>query len=236
MNSKIKDLFNQTMTYIREKEMIKRSILYVGGLYVLSNGVAMAIKSNLGISPINVNPFVFSEIFTGITMGMFTTTLLLLFILIEFLILRKKFKVANLVEILPSFIFGFFVDLSHGIWSRLPAPSSYPMQLVLLLVGSVVLSSGLVIYMNAKLINMPAEGIVVVIAQAIPNGTFPKVKTWLDITLVSTAIIISLLYFGRLHGIREGTLWFAINTGRIMPIVRKGIDPFLKKIGFSLDW
>jgi len=236
MNSKIKDLFNQLKIYIREKQMIRRSILYVGGLYVLSNGVALAVKSNLGISPINVNPFVLSEIFTGITMGMFTAMLLSLFIFIEFLILRKKFRVANLVEILPSFIFGFFVDLSNAIWSHLPPPSSYPIQVILLISGSIVLSSGLVIYMNAKLINMPAEGIVVVIAQAIPNGTFPKVKIALDVTLVSIAIVISLMYFGRLHGIREGTLWFAINTGWIMPVVRKGIDPFLKRIGFSLDW
>jgi len=196
-------------------------------------GVSLAINANLGISPVNLLPFIVSEIFEAY-MGMFVTALLIIFILLEIAILRKDFKWINLAQIIPSFIFGYFVDLTRMILGNFYIPT-YAGQVIMLLSGSITLSSGLVLYMNAKLISMPAEGIVEVIASKIPNGTFPKVKVIFDSVLVSIGIILSLSYFGGLHGIREGTLFFAMGTGRIMPIVRKGIDPFLDKIGFSFD-
>jgi len=234
MSCKVKELFDYSIKQIREKHLIKRSILYVSGLFVLAFGIALAINANLGISPVNLIPFVVSEIFETY-MGMFVTGLLVIFILMELAILRKRFRLSNVFQIVPSFIFGYFVDLTRAIVGDFQLPT-YAGQVVMTLTGSVLLSSGLVLYMNAKFVSMPAEGIVEVIAEAIPNGTFPKTKVRFDIVLVTIGIILSLTYFGRLHGIREGTLWFAMNTGRIMPIVRKGIDPFLRKIGFSLDW
>ena len=234
MSCKVKELFGYSIKQIRKKHLIKRSILYVSGLFILAFGIALAINANLGISPVNLIPFVVSEIFETY-MGMFVTGLLVIFILLELAILRKKFRLSNVVQLVPSFIFGYFVDLTRAIVGDFQLPT-YAGQIVMLLTGSILLSSGLVIYMNAKFVSMPAEGIVEVIADSIPNGTFPKVKVIFDIVLVTIGIIISLTFFGRLHGIREGTLWFAMNTGRIMPIVRRGIDPFLKKIGFSLDW
>jgi len=225
--------FNKISKYIHEQQLIKRSILYIFGLFVLSVGVSLSINANLGASPVSVIPFVISEIFEAY-MGMFMTAMLIVFILFEIAILRKKFKWINLFQIIPSFIFGYFVDLTRMILGDFHM-TTYPGQVAMLLTGSITLACGLVIYMNAKLLSMPQEGIIEVIASQIPNGTFPKIKVIFDIVLVSIGIIISLSYFGHLHGIREGTLFFAMGTGRIMPIVRKGIDPALRKIGFCFD-
>jgi len=234
MNCKIKELFNYSSNQIREKDLIRRTILYVGGLFVLAFGVAVGINADLGVSVVNLIPFIVSEIFET-TMGKFVTALLIIFILLEFAILRRKFTIKNVMQIIPSFIFGFFVDLSRMIVGDFRIPT-YLGSVLMLLTCSVLLASGLVIYMNAKLVSMPAEGIVEVVASVIPNGTFPKTKIMFDCTIVSIAIVISLLYFGRFHGIREGTLFLAMNTGRVIPIVRRGIDPFLRRTGFSLDW
>ena len=231
MNCKV--LLNKALEYIRKERLIKRVILYVFGLFVLATGVSLTVNANLGISVVNSIPFMVSEIL-GTQMGMFVTALLIIFVLIELIILRRNFKLANALEIVPSFLFGYFVDLTRWLVSGFNIPT-YAGQVVILLIASLTISSGLVLYMNAKLISMPAEGIVVVIAKQIPNGTFPKVKVVFDSVLVAIGIILSLSYFGHLHGVREGTLFLAMGTGRIMPLVRKVIDPTLKKIGFYFE-
>ena len=234
MSCKIKELFSYCIKKIHEKDLIRRAILYIAGLFILAFGVAVGINADLGVSVVNLNPFIISEIFET-TMGQFVTAMLIIFILIELAILRRKFTILNVLQIIPSFMFGYFVDLSRWIVGDFRIPTLAG-SVLMLLTCSLLLSSGLVIYMNAKLVSMPAEGIVEVVASVIPNGTFPKTKIMFDCTLVSIAIVISLAYFGRLHGIHVGTLFLAMNTGRIMPLVRRVIDPFLRKTGFSLDW
>ena len=61
---------------------------------------------------------------------------------------------------------------------------------------------------------LPGEGIVYAVSRYF-HIEFGKVKTANDVSLVSLAAVISLVYLGGIEGIREGTLISALITGTI---------------------
>ena len=104
----------------------KRLFIYCLGLFIMAFGVSLSVKSNLGVSPVNSIPKVLSEIFTQLSMGTWTTIIFCLFILIQFLILRRSFKPQSFLQILCSFLFGFFVDASNWLTAIfVPEPTAY---------------------------------------------------------------------------------------------------------------
>ncbi|MCL2565369.1 MAG: DUF6198 family protein [Defluviitaleaceae bacterium] len=210
------------VSMVREKRLIERILIYNAGLFIWALGVAFAINAELGISPIQLVPFVASEIL-GIDMGICVTILFLTFILLQIIIMRKEFKWINLTQIIFSFVFGYFVSAARLIVGDFRIPT-YAGQLLMLGIGIVLISSGVVFYMQAKLVNLSSEGLVEAIVYKIEGSAFHRIKVLFDSALVVIGIVISLAFFGELHGVREGTLISAILIGKFMPFARKGIE------------
>ena len=93
---------------MKERQIIRRVFVYVFGLLTLAFGVAFAVNSGLGISPVNSLPFIVSLI-VNVDMGICVTVLFSLYILFQIIILQKDFKWINLTQLLFSSIFGYFV-------------------------------------------------------------------------------------------------------------------------------
>ncbi|POP33176.1 hypothetical protein C3B58_08720, partial [Lactonifactor longoviformis] len=73
-----------------KKELIKRCLFFLAGLFIASLGVSCITKADLGTSPISSIPYVLSLGFTP-TIGQFTIVLSILLILGQMLILKKDF-------------------------------------------------------------------------------------------------------------------------------------------------
>ena len=97
----------------------KKIILYVLGLFILAMGVAFSVKSNLGVSPVSSVPYVLSRIFP-LSLGFWTVIFYLFCMLLQVFILRREYKIFNLLQIAASFVFGLFTDLTINIISFLP--------------------------------------------------------------------------------------------------------------------
>ena len=97
----------------------------------MSCGVVFSGNSALGVSPVTCLANVVSNI-TAVDLGICTTAVYCLYILAEFLILRRDFKPNMLLQIVASFIFGMLVSLSTALFAFLPAPTTYPMRLFFL--------------------------------------------------------------------------------------------------------
>jgi len=220
------------------KRLLAQIIVYLVGLTILAFGVVFAINSALGISPVNAVPFA-SSIVSGVGMGISVTVFFLICIGLQIILLGKEFKWINLTQIIFSFIFGFLVDF--GIWvigdftfAALMGDNvmlSYIGQLIMKAISLVLIAIGLAVYLDAKLINLPSEGLCLAIVDK-TGKTFPKVKVAFDCVLVIIAISITLIFLGRLEGIREGTVIAAIFIGKLIPMVRKFTVPALDKFGF----
>ena len=94
-------------------------------------------------------------------------------------------------------------------------PSNYGMAVGILLAGCIIQSIGVVLEIKPKAAMMSAEGLVKYIAQRC-NKKFGNVKVYVDITLVSLAILISLAFTMRIEGVREGSVIAACITGYIV--------------------
>ena len=102
-------------------KFVKRIVIYLAGLFFVALGVAFSVNSNLGVSPVNSLPYVVSRIL-GKDLGTCVTVIFIGYILIQILLLRKGFPPLDLAQILCSFAFGYFVDLTETLsWKLLPS-------------------------------------------------------------------------------------------------------------------
>lgn len=199
---------------------IKKICMYCFGLFIMTFGVSISKISNLGVSPVNSIPCVVSNII-NIDMGICTTGVFALFILIQIVILRKKFKIVNLLQILCSVMFGWFVSISNAFCDSLfLVPSNYFVSMVLLMVSIVMVALGILFYLEAEVMSLPGEGVM----QAISHATGIKISTakiFFDWSMLIIATTLSLLFLGRLDGVREGTVVAAFGVGFVLKLLEK---------------
>ena len=121
-------------------DKLKRYIIFLIGLFINSLGVSLITKAALGTSPISSIPYVLSLIFP-FTLGQFTIYFSVLLVVLQLLILRRKFKVEHLLQIPISIAFGYFIDLTMEMLSFVN-PQLYIIKIAALLIGCAILGFG----------------------------------------------------------------------------------------------
>lgn len=211
-------------------QFVVRIAVYCLGLMLLAFGVAVSVNSNLGVSPVNSLPYVISRIL-DVQLGTCVTVVFCTYIVLQVLILRREFQPVNLLQILFSTLFGYFVDFAKLLLGDFALPG-YVGKLGMLAVSIVFIALGILLYMEAQLVPMPMEGLTACIAKKL-DKPFPKMKTIVDCIVVGTGIILCFVFLGRLDGIREGTVITAMITGKVMGVLRKPLSPVLRRICFG---
>jgi len=209
---------------MRNSNLVARYAIFVIGLFFLAAGVSMIVRSSLGTTPISSVNYVMS-MNTPLTLGAWTFIINILLIIGQFLILGSRRTRRDTVEILLqipfSFLFAAFIDLNMWLTSQLH-PSSYMMAIGILLTGCIMQSIGVVFEIKPKVAMMSAEAFVMYASQRW-GKPFGKLKVVFDITLVTSAVLISLLLSHRIEGIREGSLIAASITGFIVTFLARYI-------------
>ena len=140
---------------MKKKEIVKRYIIFIIGLFINSLGVSMITKANLGTSPISSIPYVLSLHFP-LTLGQFTIIFSILLIILQLIILRKNFKLEHVLQIPVSIAFGYFIDFTM-ILLGFVNPTMYIMQIVYLLIGCLILGFGVYMEVFANVVMLPGE-------------------------------------------------------------------------------
>ena len=99
---------------------------------------------------------------------------------------------------------------------------------LVLVLGCAVLAFGISVEVAPRVLMVPGEGIVQAIA-AVTGWRFGNVKTAFDATLVSTALLLSLLFFHRLQGLGIGTIFSALAVGRFVDLYNRRL-PLISRI------
>jgi uncharacterized membrane protein YczE len=193
-------------------EKLKRYIIFIIGLYINSLGVSMVTKASLGTSPISSIPYVLSLKFP-LTLGNFTIIFSILLILLQLLILRKNFKLEHVLQIPVSIAFGYFIDLSMNLLFFVN-PQNYGMKIVFLLLGCFVLGIGVYMEVLANVVMLPGESFVRAVVLTW-NTDFGSSKIVFDVSMTVIAAVLSFVFFGKLQGVREGTIVAALLVGYI---------------------
>ena len=77
---------------------IKNIFQYFGGFLIMTLGIALSVKSDLGVSPVSSIPYTITCVI-GLEMGKATILFHVFLVLFQILILRKQFKIKNLLQI-----------------------------------------------------------------------------------------------------------------------------------------
>lgn len=208
-------------------EYLKRYLFLCVALFIMSLGVAFSIKADLGTSPISSVPYVISLI-SPITVGMVTIIMHCIFILLQIIILRKKYQLIQLMQLPVALIFGIMTDFSVWLINGITY-SSYLTQWILCIVGIVLVAIGVSMEVTANVVTLAGEGLVLAICR-VTSIKFGNMKVCFDVILVAIAILIGFLAKGELLGVREGTVAAALFVGLLSKQISKPSTKIMNKI------
>lgn len=213
----------------RDHPFIRILILLIG-LSIMALGVAVSIKAALGTSPISSLPYVTSEI-SGFTVGQTTIALHCTLVVIQILMLRRRYQPVQLLQLLVAVVFGYMTDAAVAMTAGL-SYESYPGQWVLCLIGALLVGIGVACEVLSDLIMLAGEGTVKAAVQ-VTGQPFPRLKVAFDCTLVVISTILSILFLHQLVGVREGTIAAALLVGPISKVVLRLLRPIASRIGIT---
>lgn len=215
---------------LSKKEYLKRYIWFILGLYILSMGIALSTKANLGVSPVSSIPYVLS-LALPFTLGKITIVVQLIYIGCEIAILRKRFNPINFLQILIVVIYGYFNDFSLFLVARVE-PSNYAAQWVLCIISMFIIAFGVNMEVKAGVMMLAVDGLMVTISKEF-HIDFGKVKIAFDSSQVAIAVVCSFLFMHGLKGVREGTIAAALLVGMIIRLYNSRLAGFYQAIGLT---
>lgn len=214
----INDYIKLDLYKIDYKQVLNNYSILIIGLFIMSFGVALSVRSNLGTTPISCIPYVLSFKFP-LSLGTITILFNTLLIIIQILILRSKFPKIQLLQIIVNFIFGYFIDFSLYLTINI-IPTSYVMQWFICFISCIIITLGVFFEVNSHAIVLPGEGVSLAI-HSVTHTDFGKLKTYFDTTNVILGVIMSLIFFGTFKGVGLGTIFAGVVVGCIVRFYRK---------------
>lgn len=194
-------------------EHLLRCSFLVTALFIMSLGIALSAKANLGVSPISCTPYILS-LALSLTMGTITILMHLSFVAVQAVLLKRQFRPAHLLQIPVVFVFGALTDFSMWLVSPLEI-SGYVWSVLLCLSSCIILGFGVFMQVKADAVLLAAEGMNLAFVKLF-KWEFGAVKTGMDCSLVCIGLLCSLAFLHGLTGIREGTIVAAILVGMIV--------------------
>lgn len=211
------------------KELAKRYVLFIVSLFFAALGVAVTKHGELGVSPISSVANVLSDQFTALSLGEWLILWNCVLILGQVVIRRREFETVQLLQVPLSFLFGWFTDFGSWLVAGIPV-EVYPVRLLLVLAGTVILGFGISLAVLANVVMNSGEAFVRALSDKLWMN-FGNVKIGFDVFCVVLAVLLSLLFFHRVVGTREGTVLAALLTGQVVKFfvkrVRKPVEKLL---------
>ena len=201
--------------------LFKKIVLMLLGLFVMAVAMALLSAADMGISPVQSLAYVISQkIPDVITFGTASAIWNFILLVIQLVLLRRKFRLWELLQIPLTLYFAAVIDLARKIVTV--SPEVFSERFIIMLSGVVVLSLGILLTVEAGLVMNSGEATVKAISQTL-NKPFGTVKVLFDIVIVASASAATVLFFGkfRFDMIGIGTLSCALLTGSIIKVLTK---------------
>ncbi len=198
---------------------IWQHFLLLLSLNLMTLGVALCVRSNLGSSVISSLPYVLSlagpvSFIPAWTIGTYTILMNFIFVICQILILRNRFELVQLFQLVIGFVFGWLIDFNMWLTDFLLC-NTLTMQILTQLAGCTIMGIGIAFEIKCGSVTMPGEGISIATSQ-VCNLPFPKVKIIIDTTLVILAVTACYLFFGK-------WIWSVVGVGTLFAMVYVGL-------------
>ena len=213
---------NKTQKY---KDITKRYILFLIGLFIASMGVAFSTKAGLGTSPVASVPYSVSLVSRVFTFGGWLNLLSVIQIAIQVMVLKGKCDYVEIfIQTVLAFIYGYLTNFSCYLIRNLSA-DIYIIRFAYMLAGCFILALGIWIQLKGNVAMLPGEAMNRAISK-VSGKRYENIKIFFDVFYIAISAVICLIFLGKLQGVREGSIIAAILVGNIM----KRYERMLKKI------
>ncbi|WP_458408417.1 DUF6198 family protein [Anaerotignum sp.] len=199
---------------MREKRLPQRLAMYFLGLLIITCGIAISVKSDLGVTPVSSIPYTMTCVL-GLEMGKATILFHSILVCVQILILRRKFEWKNILQVLVGVVFGYFTTFFNWGASFLPTPESMVIRLVMMVISTCCIAVGIFFYVPPNIMPLAIEGTMETISK-VTKIEFPKVKIGFDCTMVVISLVSCLVGIHSLGSVGIGTAFGAIFVGVIM--------------------
>lgn len=209
----------------------RRQLLLLLSLFFLALGVALCVRSDLGSSVISSAPYAFflagkDGIVPGWTLGMYTNLLNVLLVIGQIIVLRRRYRLWQLLQLLIGVVFGVLIDASMALTVFLESVEWLYVRLLIMLAGSTLMALGVSMEIRCASVTMPGEGLPAALSR-VTGKPFGDMKILTDILLVTLAVISSYLFFG-------GWMWNVVGVGTLFAMLYIGMA--VKIISKRLSW
>lgn len=200
--------------------MKKRLLRYFVGLFIMTIGIALSVKSDLGVSPVSSIPYTMTVVW-GIEMGLATFLFHIVLVLIQILLLRKRFKSKNLIQLAVGIVFGLFTTLcNYLVVDLIPGTDNILIRILMLAVSIIVVAIGLYLYVPADIMPLAGEGTMLAVSE-VTHFKFSNVKIGFDVIVSAVSLCTCLAAIGSMGSVGAGTVVSAVLTGMVLGLITK---------------
>lgn len=186
----------------------------MAGITAVAFGIALSRATDLGLGAISTIPGVLNYAIPGITLGTFTFAFNILLVLLQIVILRRRFHAAQLLAIPFLLVFSAIIDFFVPFCMAIPF-ANYPLRLLGSVVSCAFIALGVWLQTKGALVLLPGDGFTWSVS-SVTGWEFGRTKVITDCTLLSIAAVISLIMMGGLFGVREGSIMAALLIGFVI--------------------
>ena len=182
-----------------------------GGLIIITFGVAISVKSDMGVTPISSIPYTMTVV-SGMDLGIATIIFSVFMVLLQILFLGQQYKIINLLQIPVGILFGIFLTLSGKVIMYLPDPGNPIIRIILMLVSTVFVAVGVFLYVPAGFIPLAPEGFLLALSK-VTKLKISTAKIISDVTMVFISLGTCLMVIHSLGSVGIGTIVAALLVG-----------------------
>lgn len=216
---------------------IWQHILLLASLFLMTLGVALCVRSHMGSSVISSIPMAFTiageeEMAPGLTLGGYTNLMNMVFVVLQWLILRSRFEKVQLFQLVIGFLFGALIDINMYLTSFFDY-EPIQNQILAQFIGCTVMAAGISAEIRCGSVTMPGEGIQVAVSK-VSGLPFAKVKIIIDTVLVGLAVLSCYVFFGEWlwNVIGPGTLFAMFYIGFMVKVFSQRMSWFDRLLGY----
>ncbi|NLY62427.1 MAG: hypothetical protein GX074_01000 [Erysipelothrix sp.] len=210
-----------------KKYSIKQVLYFALAITLLSASAAFQMQLNIGMGPWDGLGKSISSV-SGLKVGNAAILMSLTCVLIQLVILKKEFRISNILTLAVGFINGKIINLFYyGVFDKMVI-NSYVVKFLLFILSIALIAFFVSMIQTADFINLPLEGLCETLADK-GFGKFSTIRQTVDILAIISILIITFVWNVPIT-LREGTIISMIVFGPLLgfyiPIQQSFVEKF----------
>ncbi len=191
-------------------------------------GASLGIKAAVGVGAWDALSQSVSTVI-GMKIGTFSMLLNISCVVVQLLMLGKKFKPISILQVFVAILLGNVVNfMLYDVYANLVI-NSYFLNLVIYVVSVLIIVVGVANIMAMNFISFPLEGACLVVSDRY-NLNFGKVRQWVDIIAIIIALVVAFVFKDN-YTVGVGTVIGMVMFGPLLDRIMNFVRPKLDKMG-----